>query len=31
MGHSVKDLTDNIYTHLDLKFIEAELNKVVFK
>lgn len=31
MGHSEKDLTNNIYTHLDIEFIKAELNKVVFK
>lgn len=31
MGHSVKDLTDNVYTHLDFEFLKTELNNVVFK
>lgn len=30
MGHSVKDLTDNVYTHLDFDFLKTELNKVKF-
>ena len=31
MGHSVKDLTDNVYTHLELDFLKTELNNVIFK
>jgi len=31
MGHAVKDLTDNVYTHLDFNFLKTELNKVVFR
>ena len=30
MGHAVKDLTDDVYTHLDINFLRSELNKVVF-
>lgn len=30
MGHAEKDLTNNIYTHLDMAFIQNELNKVSF-
>ncbi len=31
MGHSVKDLTDDVYTHLDFDFLKTELNNVKFK
>lgn len=31
MGHAEKDLTNNVYTHLDTKFLYYELNKVTFK
>lgn len=31
MGHSVKDLTDNVYTHLSFEFLKTELNNVIFK
>lgn len=28
LGHSVKDLTDNVYTHLDFEFLKNEINKI---
>lgn len=31
MGHSVKDLTDNVYTHLNFEFLKNEINEVQFR
>lgn len=30
MGHAVQDITEGLYTHLDLEFLMAEINKMAF-
>lgn len=28
MGHSISDLTDRVYTHLDLEWFRTEIEKI---